>query len=325
MNILLLGGTQFLGRCIARKALHSGHSVTCLARGTNAPVNGTHFVRSDRDRDDALEAVGGQHWHSIVDLTSHPVHARHAAARLKADHVVYVSSSSVYEQQQDVNSEQDPVVRPLEVGYLQDPQDYPAAKSACEATYVAGYEYALIVRPGLIAGFGDETGRSGYYPWRFLHLTGEDALVPDLTFPVAMIDAEDLAEWIIDCIERGVTGVFNATGERSSIADVVGISQAITASTARARVVSDADLMAQGVVPWMGENSLPLWIPGRDLRDIAILDCARARANGLVTRPLHDTLAAALKYEVQRGGPTQAGLSDSKEPEIRASLVSSRG
>lgn len=325
MNILLLGGTQFLGRHIARKALHSGHNVTCLARGTNAPVNGTRFVRSDRGRDDALEAVAGQHWHSIIDLTSHPEHARRAAARLKEDHVVYVSSSSVYERQQDVNSEQRPIARPLEAGYLHDPQDYPAAKSACEATYLAGYEHALIVRPGLIAGLGDETGRSGYYPWRFLHPTGEDVLVPDLTFPVAMIDAEDLPEWIIDCIERGVTGVFNATGERSSIADVIAISQAITVSTARARVVSDADLMARGVVPWMGENSLPPWIPGRDLRNIAILDCAHARANGLVTRPLHDTLAAALKYEVQRGGPKQAGLTDSKEREIRVSLVSSRG
>ena len=322
MNILLLGGTGFLGRHIASRALQSGHTVTCLARGTNSPVDGTRFVRSDRDLDDALEVVAGQQWDSIIDLTCHPHHAEQVVVNLRAGHVVYVSSSSVYEDQAAMSNEGDSIVAPLESGQMRDIEEYPAAKSACESLYRAGFERVLIVRPGLIAGFGDETGRSGYYPWRFMHPTGRDVLVPDPTFPVAMIDAEDLAAWIIDCIERGVSGVFNATGERTSIAEVLRISQDMTASAAQPSVIGDVELLAQGVLPWMGENSLPLWIPGPDLRDIAILDCAHARANGLVTRPLQDTLAAALRYEVQRGGPNQAGLTDSKEREIRSRLCS---
>ena len=72
--------------------------------------------------------------------------------------------------------------------------DYGAAKVACEQVIQEADSECMIIRPGLLGGAGDESGRSGYYPWRFAHPTGDDVLVPpDLTFPVALIDVEDLA------------------------------------------------------------------------------------------------------------------------------------
>lgn len=61
-----------------------------------------------------------------------------------------------------------------------------------------------IIRSGLIGGNGDHTGRTGYYPWRFAHPTGENVLVPDPTFPVAMIDVEDLAAGLPNARSNGM-------------------------------------------------------------------------------------------------------------------------
>lgn len=321
MDILLLGGTGFLGRHIARIALERGHRVTCLARGTGEPPAGVEFVASDRDRDDAYDKVAGRYWGSVVDLTSHPKHARDAVAKLDAEHRVFVSSSSVYEDQGNASAESDPVVAPLDADCMEGMEQYPAAKSACEAAYRAAEGPVLIVRPGLIGGYGDETARSGYYPWRFAHPASEDVIVPDPTFPIAMIDAEDLAAWIVRSAEEGRQGTFNATGHATTLAEVFTTSRELTGSQATARPVTDEQLLACGVSPWMGPKSLPLWVPGEQLRSIALLDGGAAYEAGLQVRPLRETLAAALRYEEERQGERPAGLRDEEERELRQSLT----
>ena len=317
MDILLLGGTGFLGRHIAHVALERGHRVTCLARGTGEPPVGVDFVASDRDREDAYDNVAARSWDSVVDLTSHPKHARDAVAKLQAKHRVFVSSSSVYADQGSVSAELDPVVDPLDAGRMESMEQYPAAKSACETAYREADGPTLIVRPGLIAGYGDDTARSGYYPWRFAHPTGDDVIVPDPTFPVAMVDAEDLADWIVRSVEDGRQGIFNATGHATTLAEVFTISRELVASQATARPLTDEQLLACGVSPWMGPKSLPLWVPGEPWRNVALLDCAAAYEVGLQVRPLRETLASALRYEQERQGERPAGLSDEEEVALR--------
>ena len=49
MRLLILGGTVFLGRAVARHARDAGHQVTCLARGEGGePPAGVRFVAADR-------------------------------------------------------------------------------------------------------------------------------------------------------------------------------------------------------------------------------------------------------------------------------------
>lgn len=71
-------------------------------------------MSSDRDRDSAYDEVAGKTWDTIVDLTSQPKHARDAAVKLQAKHRIFVSSSSVYEDQGSLSFESDSVVAPLE-------------------------------------------------------------------------------------------------------------------------------------------------------------------------------------------------------------------
>lgn len=230
---------------------------------------------------------------------------------------MFVSSSSVYADQGSVSAESDPVVAPLDADYMESMEQYPAAKSACEVACRAAEGPVLIVRPGLIAGYGDETARSGYYPWRFAHPTGDDVIVPDPSFPIAMIDAEDLVDWIVRSAEDGRQGIFNATGHATTLVEVFAISRELTASQATTRPMADEQLLACGVSPWMGPKSLPLWVPGEQWRSIALLDCAAAYEAGLQVRPLGESLAAALQYEEARQGERPAGLRDEEEAELR--------
>lgn len=83
-------------------------------------------------------------------------------------------------------------------------------------------------------------------------------------------------------------------------------------------------LLEQGVQPWAGERSLPLWLPDPDWRGFAARDGSRARAAGLRTRPLADTLTDVLAWELERDPPPvrRAGLSDDAERRLLAALRS---
>lgn len=92
MNLLLLGGTGFLGRAVATHARDRGVTVTALARGSAPVPEGVELVRADRDRPDALVALHGRTWDAVVDVSSQPGHVRRAMREITTRHVVYISS-----------------------------------------------------------------------------------------------------------------------------------------------------------------------------------------------------------------------------------------
>lgn len=322
MDILLLGGTAFLGREIARQFLSSGHSVTCLARGSQPAPAGTTFIKADRDNADALRSVARTAWDAVIDLTSHPVHAVRAVGELSSRHWVYVSSSSVYTDfSAPEQSEAGTVHDPLAAGWMPDMSQFGPAKIACEDAYRAMDQPVTIIRPGLIGGWGDWTGRSGYYIWRCANPTGPDVLVPDKTQPTASLDVEDLAAWIVSCVTNSVTGTYNAAGQTTTLAEIYQHCQDLSGMEAAIRVVDDQTLLDEGVNPWMGPRSFPLWIPDPSSRFTATLDSTAAIDNGLQTRPIIETLTAALRYEEERSTPRQAGLTDEEERILRKALL----
>ncbi|WP_377466889.1 NAD-dependent epimerase/dehydratase family protein [Populibacterium corticicola] len=318
MEILVLGGTAFLGQAVASEALTRGHSVTCAARGNGRVPDGAILVCCDRDQDAALESFSSRNWDAIIDVTCHPIHVRRAVLDLNAKHWVFVSTSSVYALTNVLEQNESAQLRsPLDGDFMAEPAQYPAAKAACEDIYRGNTDSLTIVRSGLIGGYGDSSGRTGYYTWRFAHPTSDDVLVPDPNFPVALIDVADLSSWLIDCAEQKHIGTFNATGSTTSLAEVLELSRQITRSTAVARVVEPEILSAFGVSSWAGPMSLPLWIDDPEWRYTATLDTSAAQAHGLRIRPLEETLRAALDYENHRPTPRLAGLSDDDERALR--------
>ncbi len=320
MKILVLGGTAWLGRTVAQEAVARGHDVTCAARGSADPPDGVAFVRVDRDEDTGLAALVGTRWDAVVDVSRQPGQVRRAVRDLDTAHWVFVSTGNVYAGFAAIEQPEDSPRRPpLDGDVMVDMETYGEAKVACEDAVTASGATATIVRSGLIGGPGDTSGRTGYWPWRFAHPVGDDVVVPDdLDFPCAVVDVRDLASWLVTAAEHQLDGAFNATGPTIALGEVLATAAEVAGSAcAGLRPVPAQRLRELGVQGWMGPASLPLWIDDPDWRGFATMDTTRARAAGLVTRPLADTLRdTSPGRRPARGEPRRAGLTDDEERRV---------
>lgn len=336
MRLLVLGGTAWLGGWVATTALERGHHVTCLARGESGSVPAeVQLVRADRDAPDAYDAVANEQWDAVVDVSRQPGHVRRAVEALAArsERFVFVSTASVYADNSVPGADESAGLLPALAGdVMESMETYGEAKVACEQAVLAAYgpERALIARVGLIGGPGDPSGRSGYWPLRFSRPAAPDGtvLVPDVPGHVAqVIDVRDLAAWIVDVAARGVTGVFNVMGATLPLEDFLATARTVAGHTGPVAAVGQEWLLAHEVEPWMGERSLPLWLPLPEYAGLSARDTSAARAAGLVTRPLADTLRDTLEWELAGGspGPRRAGLTDDEERALLDALASERG
>ncbi len=324
MRLLVLGGTAWLGRCIALTAVRAGHAVTCLARGRSGEMpDGVAFVQADRTKPGAYDTVGMQPWDVVVDVARQPGQVKSAVDALaqRAGLVIFISSGNVYADHRTPGQNESGALLPaLESDVMVTDDAYGQAKVACEqhVQRALGPERTLIARVGLIGGPGDIFDRTGYWPLRFARPASPDGavLVPDApTLPTQVIDVRDLATWIVDAGSRGVAGVVNATGETIPFATHLDIARDVAGHTGRVVSANPTWLLANGVQEWMGERSLPLWLADPAWLGFNANDSNTARAAGLTTRPLEQTLTDTLAWELTRppGQARQAGLSDDDE------------
>jgi len=331
MRILILGGTSWLGGMVASTAVDRGHSVTCLARGAAGdPPAGVTFVHADRDRADAYAAVVGQQWDAVVDVARQPGQVRRAATALadRAGLYIFVSSCSVYADHSVPDADEHAALLPALVGdVMESMETYGEAKVACEQHVLAafGADRCLIARSTLIGGPGDPSDRTGYWPMRFHHPASADGAVlipdaPDVTAQV--IDVRDLAAWLVDMAERAVAGTYNVGGEMIPLPEYLGLARAAAGHTGPVVPADPRWLVAEGVETYMGERSLPHWLPMPSFAGWATRNRDAALATGLTTRPavetLRDTLAWELTLDPER--PRKAGLTPAEERALLALL-----
>jgi 2'-hydroxyisoflavone reductase len=324
VRLLILGGTGWLSGHVAAEALRRGHAVTCLARGKAGTVPpGATFVRADRSVPHAYDTVAGEQWDATVDVSSNPRYVGEASAALagRTSWYAYVSSASVYADDTVPGQNEDAkLLPPIEDGDAANPELYGSHKVACERHVVQtfGAARALVVRPGLIGGPGDRSDRSGYWPLRFAHPAAPDGRVlvpdePDLAMEV--IDVRDLAAWIVAAAETKIGGIFTALGESFPLSRHLEIAREVAGHNGPLVKASSAWLQAHGVEPWMGERSLPLWLPLPEYAGFGARDDRAARARGLQNRPLAQTLSDTLAWERTRDAtrPRRAGLTSVDE------------
>lgn len=334
MRLLVLGGTAWLGRCLATTAVELGHRVTCLARGNSgAGPGGSVFVRADRDRPDAFGEVAHEEWDAVVDVSRQPGQVGRAVAALaeRTALFVFTSSGNVYADHGTPGDDEGAALLPaLDGDVMESMETYGPAKVACEQQVLTafGTERSLILRVGLIGGPGDLFDRTGYWPLRFARPAAPDGsvLVPDVPeLSTQVIDVRDLARWIVDSGERGLSGIFNAMGETTPLPEHLEAAREVAGHTGPVVPVDQEWLLAHKVEPWMGERSLPMWLPLPEYAGFSARDSSAARAAGLITRPLADTLADTLAWELATGPdrPRRAGLTAGDERALLAEVQTS--
>ncbi|MFC4610071.1 SDR family oxidoreductase [Streptomyces maoxianensis] len=313
MRLLILGGTEFVGRAVVESALGRGWEVTVFHRGRHEAPAGVTTLLGDRTAPDGLAALADGEWDVVVDTWSAAPSVVRDAARLLAGRVgryVYVSSCSVYAWPPALgHDETSPVVEGSpDAGEV----PYPQAKRGGElaALDAFGDERALLVRAGLIIGPWENIGR---LPWWLRRIArGGAVLAPGpRDTPLQYIDVRDLAEWVVQAAERGLSGPYNVVSEpgHTTMGDLLEACGRATGSSAELRWTPPETILAAGIEPW---TDLPIWIPRAEQPELhsAIhgVNVDKALAAGLSCRPVASTVTDTWGWLESLGGiPPQRG------------------
>jgi nucleoside-diphosphate-sugar epimerase len=290
MRLLVLGGTTFLGRHVVTAALERGHEVATFTRGVSGqPPAGVRALHGDRDDPAALPgALDGWAPQLVVDTSCQTRAAAENAAAVLGDVAGYAFVSSL-------NAYRDwppgPIAGEDAPTWNSDDDSYGPNKAHAERVLgaVLGDRF-LTARAGLIVGPYDPLYRLGW--WLDRIAAGGRVVVPGsvLQQPIAVVDARDLAGWLVDQAERGGSGAVNTTGPAgmTTFGGLLDTCREVTGGDAEWVPVSDEDLVAAGVQEWV---HLPLWLRAEVARSAWDVDTGRARELGLPSRPVHDSVA----------------------------------
>ncbi|MDC0719013.1 NAD-dependent epimerase/dehydratase family protein [Nannocystis bainbridge] len=297
LDLLVLGGTGFIGPHLVRHAVARGHRVTIFTRGRRQAELPAGVERLTGDRDGQLEALVGRRWDIVVDdSATRPEWVRQSAQLLKdqVGRYLYTSSTGVYYPYLRAGADEAWPVRLEATDPADGSEAYGVAKARSEREVLQAFgERGLVVRPTYIVGPGDTTDRFPYWPVRLQR--GGDVLAPGRPGdPVQLIDVRDLAEFMLRLLEDGRSGIYNAVGPREpmTMPQFLAAAQAAVNPEARLVWVDDyAFLEAHGIsdaVPWV-------MLKGNDLGHMSTRN-ARAVAAGLRFRPLAETVRDTLAW-----------------------------
>ena len=234
MNVVLTGGTGFIGSHIAMELVRSGHNISILARNRNKvpellKIPGIEIIEGDLGDRRILESmITGKDacihvalkytkqtgWEVLSDDTLPTVYLSDIAAQAEVKHFIYTSSTAVNDNVYMIEQNKiDRSIKSVNMTSKQHPTTfYGATKAACENYLLAqSYQSAMrvnIVRPGYTFGNPVVPGGSTEGDTRF-HEIVKNALAQQPVYVVKkdgtqFIWAGDLAKLYLRILESDV-------------------------------------------------------------------------------------------------------------------------
>ena len=210
LDLLILGGTGFIGTHQVSYALAGGHRVTPFNRGQRdiERIAGVEYLVGDRDGGD-YAALRGRRFDACIDnATLVPRWVREAAHVLSGNvgHYTFISTVSVYASDAEPDADETAARARRRMPAMLTrsrfrrrtcaPTWHSTGRSSAgedEGRCAAIRGHCALLRPGLIVGPGDESDRFAHWPVRVAR--GGTVLVPPRLDPVQWIDVRDVAEW----------------------------------------------------------------------------------------------------------------------------------
>lgn len=310
LNVLVLGGTGFIGPHLVRRLQARGHGVVLFNRGRSNTHLFPEVERLVGDRNGDLTALEGRRWDAVVDNSGYtPEQVRLSVDLLKdaTGQYLFTSTRAVYTDYAHPVMDEDAPVGPANIPESEW-RGYGPHKVLAERIVQEGFgARALIARPPVIVGPGDRSDRFTYWPAR-IHEGGDVLVQGDRSDPVQFIDVRDLVDFYVHLLEQETAGVFNTEGPAAllSSAELVHGVRAITSAPVSFTWVDWDFLAARGQMP---RQQLPFWEPprGRYL-NFGRMDSSRAIAAGLTFRPLAVTAKETLDFHLTRSPERQSDL-----------------
>ncbi|KGX90524.1 isoflavone reductase [Pontibacillus halophilus JSM 076056 = DSM 19796] len=322
MNILVLGGTVFVGRHIVEAAIERGHKVTLFNRGR---TNQELFPQAEKlvgDRDSDVESLKNRDWDVVIDATGYTPDAVERTAKLLQQQVkqyVFISTISVYENFRKKHVEEDaPLAKLKEDRAEVNSETYGPLKAKAEEKVKEYFKTNhLIIRPGIVVGPDDPTDRFTYWVMRFQR--GGQVLIPgERSRPLQWIDVRDLAEWTVRMTESKENGTYNAAGfeQELTMEKFVETLKELNPN-AQENWIQDEFLLEHNVQPF---KDLPLWLPKSEdyPYGFILVENKRAREKGLTFRSVENTVEATREWFESQSERTmvKVGLEPGKEADL---------
>ena len=162
---------------------------------------------------------------------------------------------------------------------------------------------ALCARAGLIIGPYEQVGRMPFWLNRIAAAGRVPAPGPH-DQPLQLIDARDLARWVL---EHQPVGTFNTVSRRGHTTMGELLEECVRATGSDAELVwlDPEAVEASGVQPW---SEIPVWVPpSSELSAMHDGDVSAAYDAGLVCRPIAETIEDTWAWLQREGTPEQPG------------------
>lgn len=267
-KILILGGTQFIGRNLVESLLSTQeYHLTLFNRGKTAShlFPNIDLIKGDRETND-IEEIGKIKWDYIIDTSCfYPASLTDVLNNLShpPKKYIFISTCSVYDSEKDTSILRDEQAKTLECSNEQaldrEVSTYGNRKAKCERILRdSGLNYTIF-RPALVYGEYDYTDR--FYYWLYQVKFKGKLLLPDngeRKFSITYI--ADLINAILKSLHQNTKTTYNIISTpQVSIQKIVTTTKEILQKDTEEINASPEFLNQNNIGQWM---DMPLWIDG---------------------------------------------------------------